>query len=399
MTWLEELILQHSELESPLNFWRWSAFATISAVVKDNIWLDKAGAYKLYPNIYVMLHADSGLKKGPPISLANRLVSSVNNTRIITGRFSIQGALKEMGSGKTAPGGQILGTSSVFICLSELTSSIVNDPVATDILTDLYDRHYRIDDWKSILKMESFTLKDPTVTMLSGTNEAHSEDFFVKKDVQGGYFARTFIIYEKKRNRINSLMFPLEHPPDHKKLIPYLTELSKLKGEFKMDHDTRTIFHNWYHDFSAMRDEQKIKDSTGTLNRFDDSVLKVAMLISLGTSPELIITKLAVEEAIEECKKLVGNVRKTTMGRGTSSLAIQKGLILKDLIDRENHMISRRQLHKQYYLHANSSDWDEIMLQLEAGGHIVIENQGNVVVYRMPDGAVDEWKNHLEGKN
>jgi len=123
-SWLDEIVDQHKELESPLSFWRWSAIAAISAVVKDNVWLNRQ-IYNLYPNIYVMLHADSGLKKGPPVSMAKRLVKLVNNTNIISGRSSIQGILKDMGSGHTQPGGKVVSKSNVFICSSELSSSIV----------------------------------------------------------------------------------------------------------------------------------------------------------------------------------------------------------------------------------------------------------------------------------
>ena len=72
MGWLDELVTQHSEFESPLNFWRWSGLASIAAVVKDKVWMPRY-LYNLYPNIYVMLHAESGLKKGPPVSMANKL--------------------------------------------------------------------------------------------------------------------------------------------------------------------------------------------------------------------------------------------------------------------------------------------------------------------------------------
>src|SRR6478736_4398036 len=94
MTWLDKLLSQHNELESPTNFWLWGGLASISAVVKDNVWIDRQ-IYKLYPNIYVMFHAESGLKKGPPISMAKQLVRGVGGTRIISGRSSIQGILKE----------------------------------------------------------------------------------------------------------------------------------------------------------------------------------------------------------------------------------------------------------------------------------------------------------------
>src|SRR5215471_11972178 len=182
----------------------------MSAVVKDQVWMNRQ-IYNLYPNIYVMLHAESGLKKGPPISLAKKLVREVNNTRIISGRSSIQGILKELGTAQTQPGGKITGKSNAFICSSELTSSIVEDKVATDILTDLYDRQYNIGEWRSLLKMETFNLKDPTITMLTATNEAHSNDFFGKKDIHGGYFARTFVVSETKKNRANSLLVPLRN--------------------------------------------------------------------------------------------------------------------------------------------------------------------------------------------
>jgi hypothetical protein len=215
-TWLEQIVKQHSELESPLSFWKWAALAAISAVVKDQVWLNRQ-IYNLYPNIYVMLHAESGLKKGPPISMAKQLVKMVNNTRIISGRSSIQGILKELGTAYTVPGGKVVNKSVAFICSSELSSSIVEDKVATTILTDLYDRQYNVGEWRSLLKMESFNLKDPTITMLTATNEAHSEDFFTRKDISGGYFARTFIVYENKRNKPNSLIAPMLNPPNYEK--------------------------------------------------------------------------------------------------------------------------------------------------------------------------------------
>ncbi len=396
-TWLEEVKDQHSELEAPMSFWRWSALTAISAVVRDKVYFDKF-LYKLYPNIYVMLHADSGLKKGPPISMAKKLVSMVNGTKVISGRSSIQGILKDMGTAKSAPGGKIIHNSSVFICSSELTSSIVSDPVAMDILTDLFDRQYNDGKWASLLKMESFSLNNPTVTMLAGSNEAHTDEFFTKKDVQGGYFARTFIVSESKRNKINSLMFPMTNVPDYNKLGDYLQVVNQLSGPFEMSADSRKYFDNWYREFCEMKDTTGIKDPTGTLNRFDDAVLKTAMLVALGTKPELYITQENLEQAIVDCEKLIGNVRKTTMGKGKSVWATEKALVINELITRDGHMISRTQLNKKYYLNANSNEWDEVMKSLEAAGIVNMEQHGNNIMYVMPDKIVSEFKEHLAGR-
>jgi len=416
MNWLTQLTDQHYELESPSSFWYWSGIAAISAVVKDNIWLGRQ-IYNLYPNIYVMLHAESGLKKGPPVNMAAKLVKTVNNTRIIRGRGSIQGILKELAQTQSQPGGKVPMKSVAFICSSELSSSIVEDKVATKILTDLYDRNYNEGEWRSLLKMENFTLKDPTITMLTATNEAMSEDFFTKSAIQGGYFARTHIVYEKATAQSNSLVYRLESTPNYTTAADYLKELSKLSGEFKplegdiseeykykkikrgkgglrelYFNEAGILYDNWYEEFHSAIKSQEIKDATGTLNRFGDSVLKIAMILSLAQTPELIISPEAMDDAIKSCTKLLGSMRETTMGKhGISSAALLKSLIIKELLARETHQITRTILMKKMWMHFSSSEeFDEIMQAFDATGMIITASVGNQILYTMPETQAQE---------
>jgi len=422
MNWLEEIVHQHIELESPASFWYWSAIAAISAVVKDEVWLNRQ-IYNLYPNIYVMLHAESGLKKGPPVSMARQLVKPVNNTRIISGRSSIQGILKDLGTAYTQPGGKIQSKSVAFICSSELSSSIVDDKVATKILTDLYDRQYNVGEWKSLLKMESFELKNPTITMLTATNEAMSEDFFTRSAIQGGYFARTFIVYEKESKVNNSLIYPLANPPNYVSSANYLKEVAKLSGPFlsianleKTDefryrkikggreiwfNNVGIIYDDWYDNFKELMKTQETKDETGTLNRFGDSVLKVAMLLSLANKPELILSEEAMSQAIIECEKLLGNIRKTTMGKhGISNTALLKSLIIMELLNRDNHQVSRVVLMKKMWMHySNSEEFDNLLQSFDASGMIHTNSIGNQIIYTMPESQVEELKKFMAGRN
>lgn len=421
MAWLQEIVKQHEELESPVSFWYWSAIAALSAVLKDQVWLNRQ-IYNLYPNIYVMLHAESGLKKGPPISMAKQLVKPVNNTRIISGRSSIQGILKDLGTAFTQPGGKVVSKSVAFICSSELSSSIVEDGVATKILTDLYDRQYNVGEWRSLLKMESFELKDPTITMLTATNEAMSEDFFTRSAIQGGYFARTFIVYEKESQVSNSLIYPLSHPPNYTSSADYLKVVAKLNGEFhpiagadktdefrykKRKHgrevwfnEVGIIYDDWYENFKELVKTSE-RDETGTLNRFGDSVLKVAMLLSLAEHPKLVLTSEAMNDAIVESEKLLGNVRKTTMGRhGISQSAILKTTIILELLNRETHQVTRTVLMKKMWQHYESSqEFDDIMQSFDASGMIVTSSVGNQILYTMPSNQVDELKVYMAGKS
>lgn len=408
MTWIQELLSQTSELESPRSFWYWAGLVTISAVVKDNVWLNRGGAYNLYPNIYTILHAESGLKKGPPISLAKDLVRLVNNTRVISGRSSIQGILKKLGTAYTIPGGRVITKSVGFICSSELSSSIVEDNAALTILTDLYDRHYNPGEWESLLKSEDFQLKDPTVCLLGGINDAHAEEFFGKKDIQGGFLARTFIVYEKEEQTTNSLMQQLTHPIQREKLADYLKEITKLTGPFEDTFDSENnltpvgrFYDEWYHAFRKQVKQMGVKDETGTLNRFGDSVLKVAMLLSLSREPSLKITIPDMEVAIETCEKLVGNIRQTTMGRkGMSTAGPLKAMIIKELLDRDNHQVSRLVLMKKMWMHyTDANEFDGILQSFDAAGVIKTTSVGNQILYTMPPNQVTEFKNFLAGKN
>lgn len=351
-----------------------------------------------------MLYADSGLRKGPPVSMAKKLVRAVNNTKIISGRSSIQGILKELEVAMSLPGGKIQSGSKAFIVASEFTSSLVMDPAAMTILTDLYDRTYNEGEYKSLLKMESFNLKDPTITMLVGTNEAHFEDFIGNKDLHGGFIGRMFVIAESEFNTLNPLIRPMQISPEKEfpNWVAYLKEVGKLSGEFIPIHDTKAgdRYEAWYLDIFQTMHDQKIKDATGTTQRIGDAVIKVAMLISLSHSLELLINEDDMDEAIIRCEKLIGNVRKTTHGkRGKNALSEHKGLILQELMDRENHTVSRELLSRKYWMHFNITEMDECIASLEQGGFLITEAIGGQILYRMPVKRYMELMRHFEGKN
>lgn len=407
MNWIESLVHQHREVESPASFWFWSGMAAISAIVKDQVWVNRGGLYKLYPNIFVILYAESGLKKGPPINLAQQLVKMVNNTNIISGRSSIQGILKKMSEAKSAPGGKVLQKSTAFICASELASSLVEDPAALNVLTDLFDRNWRSDEWESLLKMDTFKLKDPTVSLLGGINEAHAEAFFNDKDIKGGFLGRTFVIHEQTPNTINSLALPMENPPDVGELANHLKEISNVRGEFEnfWTEDKKLtpvgkLYNDWYVQFTKDRMEKGIKDDTGTLNRFSDSVVKIAMLLSLSRGTDLRITIPDLESAITVGEKLIGNIRKTTMHRkGLSERSPFKALVIKKLLEIPDHSISRIQLMKSMYMHySDSTEFENTMMSFQAAGLIEVMKMGNEIIYKMVPAEVERFQNRLKGK-
>lgn len=402
MSILHEIVEAHKEMESPQQFWYWSALAAISAVVKDNVYLDRGGAFNTYPNIYVMLHADSGGKKGPPVNLAKRLVKEVKTTKVISGRSSIQAILKELATATSGPGGVVNTKATGFVVASEFTSAIVNDPAALTILTDLYDRNYNAGDYTSLLKSEVFRMKDPTITILVATNEAHFDDFIGNKDFKGGFIGRMFVIVDNDIVNLNPLIRPLVIVPDEAKWVEYLKKLAVLKGPFHSIADTRAgnLYEEWYRDFYTLVRRDKIKDETGTIQRFGDSVLKIAMLLSLSEGDSLFISEANVKEAIERCEVFIGSIRKTTMGKGgKSSLAHQKSLIINDMLSRPHCEVSRKDLLQRYWMHLSVEDLDNIISAFEGAGMISTSMSGHNVIYTIPEKYAQELKEYFQGKN
>jgi hypothetical protein len=411
MDFLQELMDSTAELESPRSFFWWAGLTAVSAVVMDNVWLSRgeqegstSNFYNLYPNIYVMLHADSAMKKGPPVNLIKDLVKKASNglPKIISGRSSIQGMLKLLGTAQSVPGGKILNKSAGFIASSEFTSSIVEDRAAMTILTDLYDRNWNDGEWKSLLKMEEFSLKDPILTLLAAINEAHFDDFIGAKDVHGGFMGRMFVIAESQTATFNPLINKLQRVPDRGKLIEHLHNVSKLRGPFASLANTPQgkYYHDWYMDFYQNIRTQKVKDETGTLGRFGDSVLKIALCISLSRSLDLEIDMTTMQQAIEVSEKLITNVRKTTLGKkGKAENLYLKTLIMQELLTREPHMITRENLMKKCFMHYSSVDeFNEVMAVFLEVGMLVVENKGNTMLYIMPDNKVQELQDHVAGK-
>lgn len=417
MSWIHELVSMHEELESPKSFWFWSGLATISAVVKDSVWMNRH-AYNLYPNIFVMLHADSGMKKGPPVALSKNLVKAVNNTKIISGRSSIQGILKDLGTAATVPGGKINTKSTGFIVASEFSSSLVNDPAALNILTDLYDRQYNEGEWRSLLKMETFSLRDPTISMLVATNDTHFNDFLQSKDMKGGFIGRMFLIAETEVQVLNSLIAPLHHQPDRSKLVDYLKMLAQIRGEFKPNgslveteeyaipkndkwfNRAGVLYDDWYEQFYHDFKDSGMKDETGSIQRFGDSVLKVAMLLSLSDSTDLIISEQHIIDAIKLGEKLIGNVRITTHGKinKKDSNTDRKDTLLRELYGRNPHTITQQQLVNKYWMQGDANEWDRCVETLVQAGYVKVENIGSKIVYRMPDQVYESLKAFYRGK-
>lgn len=385
-TWLETIQEGTKELESPRQYYYWAALAAISAIAKRNIYLDQFRFF-LYPNIYVFLIGPSGIRKGPPVNFATRLVNGVANTRVITGRSSIEGITKEMGTSRTSEGGHVIDGASAFVSAGEFASSLVDNAQALTILTDLYDAHYYT-KWKNTLVgREGEVLDRPYLTMLGASNQIHLNEVIKTRDIQGGFIARTFIINATIKNAKNSLVKRPDSELDMDALIEYLKEIARLRGGFIWSNGADELYDNWYNTF----DDQK-EDITGTRARIHTSVLKVAMLLSLSKRLDLTLQPEDIEEALVACDTLIKDMNAVFMpGRGSETdMGKKVAMVLTDLVNAKDYTVSRQQLMTRHWGHLDAFSIDQVIETLMQPGLIKTRADGNkashTFYYLTPEG-------------
>lgn len=401
MSWLNELLDQTKDYESPKQFWYWSALAALSAVVKDRVWVERAGDLPVYLNIYVFLFAKSGFRKGPPIDLAARLVRKMGNTRVIKGRSSVEAIIDELKEVQTVEKDSkktLLTESCGFIIASEFSSAIVRSEQALNILTDLYDRKYNEGEYAvRLIRTGKNILKSPIISMLGGINEAHFNSFLEHKDISGGFLGRTFVIYADGKNKVNSLMYEMDSKVNIDKLAEHLKIVERLKGPIKISDAAKQMYHAWYSSFYST----PVEDTTGTYERVGDSALKIAGLISL-TKDTCINQELSTEDmitGIQEAEKLIKSAKHVTFTmHEEETISTLKKKILKILVKRQDHKITRQVLLQQLHGVMNSEDLDKIGITLEQAGLVTLYMYGDSMVYEMTKETVEKIQ-HMIGKD
>src|SRR5512139_3076362 len=119
MGFIEDYLKTYESAESPTSFFYWSAIASISAVLRKNVYINKR-IYKLYPNLYIMFVAKSGLRKGYPVKQCQKLVDETEVVKVISGRNSIQSIIQELSRQWTTPTGKVMKDAQALVVNDEL---------------------------------------------------------------------------------------------------------------------------------------------------------------------------------------------------------------------------------------------------------------------------------------
>ncbi len=363
--------------ESPGSFWKWSAYAMIAAVVRDNVYINY-GIGKLYPNIYVLLLAESGHhRKGAGVTLAEGLISKVKTTKLINGRSSIQGITDELCKVIPNSNGEMLKGGSAIFLAGELAAALVQDRSAIDIMTDIYD--YKEEYQVTLRGRENSVAKDVVFSMLAASNINMLDEMFSQAATFGGLLARTFVVVPNEQRPPNSL---LEDSPGREKLylecLDELKIISKLKGKLAFTADAKRSYIAWYNEFRTAAFLKR--DKIGILGRLHTGVVKLSMLLALNAG-SLEIRKEFIDQAIEECTDLVPNYKQFVGKSGVAVDAKVAALLIETLVKSPVHSVTRRDFIGANWEDVSIETLESSVIRLEQAGFIRQDLRGSMITY------------------
>lgn len=390
MNWIDEVLSGTDHVETPKQFVRWSLYSAIAAVTSPNVSLNKQGAYDLYPNIYVMLLAESGVGKGFGVWLAKSMVTAVDTTRVFAGRNSIQKIVTDLSMAITkGKGKEMIKDGRAYLSSGEFVNFLLRDEQAISILTEWYDTHY-VKEWANSLKSSGTeTLKDINITMLGASTADYLRDAVPIAAIRGGFFGRIMFIYSAEKGKVNALIDEAKEgeqvAPKVKEWSKYLIELSKIEAgsKFVVTDKAREFYRPWYYSLQDKIKDRHLVDKTGYIHRLHDHALKIAMILSLSESPELTITKPHVEEGIQLAESLLSTIKKTVIGIGLSELAPKNEVFLRALFRANDYCLSRKMMMQNNHNEFDAIEMDRIAMTLEDAGLIKRAGQGSQAEFQL----------------
>lgn len=400
MNFVAELLEATKEIETPQIFIKWAGLSAISAVLRRNVWIHKRGGLQVFPNMYVIIVAKSGLlrKSYAPI-LTRKLVKAAKVTKVIPDRSSIQKMVTDLALVYTYPTGEMVSDASGLLAYPELNAGIIQDPASQTIMTALYDSNYDNEFLNATKISGNEALKDFYLTLIGATNHKHLNDFLDHKSIEGGFVARTMFVSAERKSNINSLIGESDEEDqkieilfDIKKFVEFLRGVSKLKGIFSLTPGFRKVFNEWYKEYNEQL-EIKDPDITGTSSRIHDHILKTSICLAVSDNFRMSADEDIFYEAYDLCFECMGNTRRIVDGKGGGELSPKIKIVMDELLNHVENGITRQQLLSRHYGDFDFIDLDKVIETLVQAEHVKIErNYGKGgPIYRLHDKVIEEY--------
>jgi hypothetical protein len=237
-----------------------------------------------------------------------------------------------------------------------------------DFLTTIYDQEYY--DAKTKNKGEDI-IPGPYLTVLACTTPSNITRYLKEDVISGGFSRRALFAFELDEG--DPIAFPEITPPASKAwndCIKWAQKLEAVAGEFRWADDAKVWYKKWYDTlFYSLRDHTNIM-TRGYYKSKHIQLLKVAMLVGLSETTDLVLTQLHLEVGLEILEKLETNLPKVFEGMGRNELAPVAARMV-DLLETAGQPVSEKKLVAEFFRDADTREIYGVISYLVSTGKAV----------------------------
>ena len=306
------------------NYHFWSGVFALSATVNRRVWLN-LGQYTLYPNLYVILLGPPGSGKDLAMDTSRLVIEDIGGVKFsgdAQKKESLVRYLRDECPEIITINGEAITITPISIFATELSHLLgPNSGHMIDFLTTIYTK-----DKRYVTRTKNKgddIIERPFLGLLAGTTPDWITTYLKSDIIGGGFTRRVIFVNEPARASIRdkSLRRPFlvvapEQIIARQNVITYGTVLKSVIGEFKWEPDAKFEYERWY----MTRDIPEDPDVQGYHLTKPNQVLKVAMLVSLSESTDLVLKRQHWDVAMALLDRTETNLSRVFQGIGRNEL-------------------------------------------------------------------------------
>jgi hypothetical protein len=246
------------------------------------------------------------------------------------------------------------------------------------LLTDLYDCP---DEWNSETIMHGDQkLYEVCISIMGASTPDWMQSMLPTDAFKGGFMSRLILVGFPENWNIKIADPPEPDIEVENKIAHYLNEISKKQGLMTWTKEAKGFFENWYNNTS--NSEPGVK--AAYLERKQDHLIKIAMIIHLSFLKDLILTK----ESLELSFNILTSVEPETL-RMIDYISVEPRMRgvqrILEVIEAKGSVAEYDLLDKTWKYLLRPSDFTEIIGMLMSSRKIVPFRKGDDLYYKLKE--------------
>lgn len=369
---------------APDKFLLWSAISGIAAAMERKTWVHYNGIQVIYPNLYVMLIADSGIaKKSTATKPIMEIIGEVDGIAKMSTQMSGASLIQQLAQAGDEKTFEFQGikykNSSLFAFSSEAKVTIGGKSGlegVQELLTDLYDCG-RTNIWSEKNAWDKQTLSggkveifNPCLNFLACSTPAWLNDSIGRSGIEGGFASRVLFINQRERvdsgGWLDDAEIVKKADDTRKLLVEDLKAINALQGVYKTTIGWKDCYN------SILADVNKKIDKGGEMKSYYSRkmwhLLKLSQILAADQSDAMFLTPKHLEYANELLSSIETDMYSAFSMQGENK-QLASFTFCWEVIRRKQRW-SRGAILSCVFKHATSSQLDDHLRTLISMGKI-----------------------------